>query len=87
MALRIAAYGSSTPIYRTLLAPGLEANDVGLVDLHLGGVLDEDEAVVVGNVGGDGVEQRRLAGARAAADEDVVVPQDGVAGLVEYCLR
>src|SRR5437667_186410 len=37
----------------------------------LGGVLDCDNALVLGNVGGEHVEQRRLAGARTAADQNV----------------
>ena len=49
----------------------LEADDVTLVELELGGVLDRDDAFVVGDHRRQHVEHRRLAGARTAADEDV----------------
>ncbi len=42
-----------------------------LLQLELGGILDGDDALVVGNEAREGVQQRRLAGARTARDEDV----------------
>ena len=44
---------------------GLEADHVATGQPQLGGVLDGDDPVVVGDLGGQGVEQRGLAGARA----------------------
>ena len=49
----------------------LEAHDMRLLQLQLGGVLAGDDALVVLDVAGQAVEQRRLAGAGAAGDEDV----------------
>ena len=48
----------------------LEADDVGLLQLELRGVLDGDDALAFGNEGGEHVEQGGLSGARAAADDD-----------------
>ena len=45
--------------------------DVALLEPQLGRVLDRDDALVVGDERRQHVEQRRLAGAGAAADEDV----------------
>ena len=49
----------------------LEPHDVRLLELELGRVLDGDDALVVGDERREAVEERRLAGARAAGDEDV----------------
>ena len=49
----------------------LERDDVPLLQLQLGRVLDRDDPLVAGDEGGDGVQERRLAGAGAARDEDV----------------
>ena len=49
----------------------LEAHDVRLLELKLGRVLAGDDALVVLDVAGEAVEQRRLARAGAAGDEDV----------------
>ena len=46
---------------------GLEAQHVLLVQLELGGVLDRDDALVLGDERGEHVERRGLAGAGAAA--------------------
>ncbi len=48
-----------------------EANDVGLLQLKLGGVLAGDDALVVIDAAGHAVEQRGLARARAAGDQHV----------------
>ena len=55
---------------------------VDALDLQLGGVLDRDDALVVRDVVGKGVEEGRLAGARAAGDEDVVLGPDQKLQLV-----
>lgn len=47
------------------------AHDMGLLETQLRRVLDRDDALVVRDEGGTGVEQRRLARARAAGDDDV----------------
>ena len=49
----------------------LEPHDVVLLELELGGVLDGDDALVVGDERRQHVERRRLAGAGAAGDDDV----------------
>ena len=49
----------------------LEADDVLLVQLQLGGVLDGDDPLVVGDERRQHVERGRLAGAGAAGDDDV----------------
>ncbi len=49
----------------------LEPRDVLLVQLELGRVFDRDDALALGDEARQHVEQRRLAGARAAADERV----------------
>ena len=49
----------------------LEPRHVFLPQLQLGGVLDRDDALVLGDEAGQHVEQRRLAGAGAAADQAV----------------
>ena len=51
--------------------PRLQRDDVLLLELQLGRVLDGDDALVVGDEAREHVEQRRLAGAGAAGDEDV----------------
>ena len=49
----------------------LEADDVLLLELELGGVLDGDDPLVVGDERRQHVEGRGLAGAGAAGDDDV----------------
>ena len=49
----------------------LEPDDVPLPQHQLGGVLDGDDALALGDEAGQHVQQRRLAGAGAAADDDV----------------
>ena len=46
-------------------------DDVLLVELELGRVLDRDDPLVVGDEAREHVQQRRLAGAGAAGDQDV----------------
>jgi hypothetical protein len=50
---------------------GLERDDVLLAELQLGGVLDGDDALVVGDERGQHVQRGRLARAGTAGDEDV----------------
>ena len=51
--------------------PGLEVDHVGLLELELGGVLDRDDALAVGDERRQHVEVGGLAGAGAAGHEDV----------------
>ena len=51
----------------------LERDDVRLLELELGGVLDGDDALVRRDRAREHVEQRRLAGAGAAGDDDVLL--------------
>ena len=55
---------------------GLEADDVFLRQLQLGGVLDGDDALALGDERREDVQERRLAGAGAARDEDVQLALD-----------
>ena len=52
--------------------PRLHADHVLLIEDQLGRVLDRDDALGVGNHLGERAEQRRLAGAGAARDQDVL---------------
>ena len=51
--------------------PGLQPHDVRLAELELGRVLDGDDPLGGRDVGREDVEQRRLARAGAAGDQDV----------------
>ncbi len=48
-----------------------------MVERELGRILDGDHALAVGHIGGQRIEQRRLARAGAAADEDIAARLDG----------
>ena len=50
---------------------GLERDHVVLLELELGRVLDRDDALVAGDVGGERVQGRRLTGAGTAGDQHV----------------
>jgi hypothetical protein len=54
--------------------PGLQVDHVRLLQLELGGVLDGDDPLPVGDEAGQHVEVGRLAGAGAAGDQDVERP-------------
>ena len=56
----------------------LEANEIGVAQLDLRGVFDEQNAFVVGNEFGENSEGRRLSSPGATADEDVLSGQDVV---------
>ena len=56
--------------------PALQPHHVLLLELQLDGVLDGDDALVVGDEGGQHVEQGGLAGAGAAGDDDVQLRLD-----------
>ena len=58
---------------RRLRAPGLEPQHVRFVEMNLGGFLDHDDPVAVGNVRRQRIQQRRLAGAGSAGDQDVLL--------------
>ena len=62
--------------------PGLEVDHMRLLELKLGGVLDGDDALAVGDERRQHVEVRRLAGAGAARDQDVELGPD--AGLQHH---
>jgi len=51
--------------------PRFQAYDVVLVQLQLRGVFNRDDAFAIGNVGGQHVEERGLAGAGAARNQNV----------------
>ena len=55
---------------------GLEREDVILLKLELGRILDRDDALVVRHERRQGVERRRLAGSGTARDENVELPLD-----------
>ena len=55
----------------------LEAHDVSLAQHQLGRVLDRDDPLLVGDEAREHVEQRRLARAGAAGDDDVQAARDG----------
>ena len=59
-----------------LRAPGLEPHEVRLVEMDLCGLLDHDDAVVVRDARRERIQQRRLAGAGAARDQDVLLRRD-----------
>ena len=64
-----------------------EAHHVRLAQLKLGRVLDRDDAVAVGDERRQHVQQRRLAGAGTAADQDVELGRDAVAQELEHVRR
>ena len=55
---------------------GLEAEHVVLAEPQLGGVLDGDDPLVIGDEGREHVERRGLPGTRTAGDEDVEAAAD-----------
>ena len=66
--------------------PGLQADDVLLLELEFGGVLDGDDALAVRDQPGEGVEQGGLAGAGAAGDDDVELgPDEAPASSISIC--
>ena len=69
---------------RRLRSSRLEPDEIRLVDPDLGRLLDQDDAVLRRDRLRDGVEERRLARARPAGDEDVVA---GVHGRHEASRR
>ena len=62
----------------TLVVGGtrLQRQDMALREVQLGRVLDRDDALAVGDVVGQGVEQRCLTRARATLDDDVHAGED-----------
>ena len=62
----------------------LELDDVRLVELELGGILDGDDALVLGDERRQHVEGRRLARTGAAGDEDVEPRLDTGAQELEH---
>ena len=64
------------PLALDVLRPRLEPEHVPLVELELGRVLDRDDPVAVGHRLGKGVQERRLARAGSARDQDVQLRLD-----------
>ena len=50
----------------------LEPNEIGLLQLDFGGVLDEEDTVLAGNEPAERVQQGGLAASGSATDEDVL---------------
>jgi hypothetical protein len=50
---------------------GFEAEDVFLLELEFGGVFDGDDAVIIGDEAGEGIEECGFSGASSAADDDI----------------
>ena len=67
--------------------PRLEGDQVGLAELELGGVLDGQDALVLGDERGQDVQAGRLAGARPARHEDVQARFDACPEEVEHLGR
>jgi hypothetical protein len=61
---------SHQPAALDVRGAALEADDVGLSQAQLGGVLDRDHPLRLFDEGGECVEERRLARAGPAADQD-----------------
>lgn len=55
---------------------GFEPDDVRLLELELGGVLDRDDALALRDQAGEGVEEGGLAGAGGAGDDHVQLGRD-----------
>ena len=80
-ALRTRSRMRTSPCPSELAGRDSEPHDVGLLELELGGVLDGDDPLPLGDERRQHVEGRRLAGARSAGDEHVELAPD--AGLEE----
>ena len=74
--------GGSGASWPSAACARLEPNHVRFVQMNLCGLLNQDDAIVIGNVRGQRVEQRGLAGARAAGDQDVLFSRDGAGQLL-----
>ena len=59
-------------------APGFKAHQVGGAHLDLGGVLNHQDALILGDEVGEDAEERGLAGPGAARDQDVLAAEDGL---------
>ena len=55
---------------------GFEADDVFLLELQFGGVFDGDDALDVGNVAGENIEQSSFSGASSSGDEEIQLSFD-----------
>ena len=58
---------------RRLRTPCFEPKHVRFVQVNLSGLLDQNNAIAIGNVRGQRIEQRGLAGAGTAGDQDVLL--------------
>ena len=63
-----------------------KADQMALVELQLGGILDGDDALLLGDERGEHVERGRLARARTAAEEDIEASLDTRLQEVEHLL-
>jgi len=63
--------------FRSLLAAGLEADQVRLANVDFGGVLNDQQAIIVGNEVGQDVKQGGLPCTGPATDEDVFPVNNG----------
>ena len=66
---------------------GLELDDMRLVELQFGGILDGDDPLVLGDERRQDVERRGLPGTGAAGDEDIEACLDAGAQEVEHLGR
>ena len=67
--------------------PGFQAHDVPLPQHQFGRVLDRDDALLVRDEAREDVQQRRLAGAGSARDQDVEPRADGRLEEIQHRLR
>ena len=72
----------TSPLPSVFGGPAFQPHHVVLLDLEFDGVLDGHDALVGGQEGGQHVEQRGLAGAGAAGDDDVQLGLD--AGVEQF---
>ena len=61
---------------RRLCASRLQPDEIWLLQMNLCGLLYDDDPVVIGNQRGQGVQERRLAGARSPGDKNVLLRGD-----------
>lgn len=70
---------------RQLCTPRLEPNHVRFVQMNLCGLLDQNNAIAIGNVRSERVEQRGLAGTGTAGDQDVLLSCNGAGQFSRGC--
>ena len=60
---------------RRLCSSRFQAKHVRFVEMNLRGFLDQDDAIAIRNVCGQGVQKSRFAGTCAARDQNVLLPR------------